>query len=91
MIEADRADHSRAKLDHDLIVPITRHERLAVMLLERSDVLTAIPDKQNQTTLSLVLSKGLHGIARILWERYNVNPDTADCSGHSSLPPPSRP
>ena len=23
MIEADRADHSRAKLDHDLIVPIT--------------------------------------------------------------------
>ena len=24
MIEADRADHSRAKLDHDLIVPITR-------------------------------------------------------------------
>ena len=25
MIEADRADHSRAKLDHDLIVPITTH------------------------------------------------------------------
>ena len=24
MIEADRAEHSRAKLDHDLIVPITR-------------------------------------------------------------------
>ena len=24
MIETDRADHSRAKLDHDLIVPITR-------------------------------------------------------------------
>ena len=23
MNEADRADHSRAKLDHDLIVPIT--------------------------------------------------------------------
>ena len=23
MIEADRADHSRAKLDHDLIMPIT--------------------------------------------------------------------
>ena len=23
MIEADRADHSRAKLDHDLTVPIT--------------------------------------------------------------------
>ena len=23
MIEADRVDHSRAKLDHDLIVPIT--------------------------------------------------------------------
>ena len=23
MIEADRADHSRATLDHDLIVPIT--------------------------------------------------------------------
>ena len=26
MIEADRADHSRAKLDHDLIVPITSSE-----------------------------------------------------------------
>ena len=25
MIEADRADHSRAKLDHDLIVPITMY------------------------------------------------------------------
>ena len=25
MIEADRADHSRAKLDHDLIVPITKY------------------------------------------------------------------
>ena len=23
MIQVDRADHSRAKLDHDLIVPIT--------------------------------------------------------------------
>ena len=29
MIEADRADHSRAKLDHDLIVPITRSESSA--------------------------------------------------------------
>ena len=28
MIEADRADHSQAKLDHDLIVPITRTELL---------------------------------------------------------------
>ena len=28
MIEADRADHSRAKLDHDLIVPITNNEPL---------------------------------------------------------------
>ena len=27
MIEADRADHSRAKLDHDLIVPITNPDR----------------------------------------------------------------
>ena len=27
MIEADRADHSRAKLDHDLIVPITNFSR----------------------------------------------------------------
>ena len=26
MIEADRVDHSRAKLDHDLIVPITTDE-----------------------------------------------------------------
>ena len=30
MIEADRADHGRAKLDHDLIVPIT--------ILERDDI-----------------------------------------------------
>ena len=28
MIEADRADHSRAKLDHDLIVPITTNTAL---------------------------------------------------------------
>ena len=28
MIEADRADHSRAKLDHDLIVPIPIHDRM---------------------------------------------------------------
>ena len=28
MIEADRADHSRAKLDHDLIVPITSDHNL---------------------------------------------------------------
>ena len=27
MIEADRADHSRAKLDHDLIVPITTYHQ----------------------------------------------------------------
>ena len=27
MIEADRVDHSRAKLDHDLIVPITSYQR----------------------------------------------------------------
>ena len=26
MIEADQVDHSRAKLDHDLIVPITSWE-----------------------------------------------------------------
>ena len=35
MTEADRADHSRAKLDHDLIVPITRRSleyRLALFL-----------------------------------------------------------
>ena len=30
MIEADRADHSRAKLDHDLIVPITNSPPPAV-------------------------------------------------------------
>ena len=29
MIEADRADHSRAKLDHDLIVPITSQAGLS--------------------------------------------------------------
>ena len=33
MIEADRADHSRAKLDHDLIVPITSFNTLLTSLL----------------------------------------------------------
>ena len=32
MIEADRADHSRAKLDHDLIVPITKSSGVLKML-----------------------------------------------------------
>ena len=36
MIEADRADHSRAKLDHDLIVPITSPDALEVEICQTS-------------------------------------------------------
>ena len=73
MIEADRADHSRAKLDHDLIVPITRadqwsqtplwlaaengHEGVVRMLLERNDI---------------------KGAVRMLVERNHANPNTSD-------------
>jgi len=35
MIEADRADYNRAKLDHDLIVAITSEDRRTVR--ERCD------------------------------------------------------
>ena len=41
MIEADRADNSRAKLDHDLIVPIT-------IFGHGDSILTPTPRHENQ-------------------------------------------
>ena len=44
MIETDRADQSRAKLDHDLIVPITTREPTLVTLGDAIDSFLRIPD-----------------------------------------------
>jgi len=51
--------HSRGRLKGG-------HEGVVKLLLERSDVHTTTPDKQNQTPLSLALSGGHHEVARIL-------------------------
>ena len=86
MIEADRADHSRAKLDHDLIVPITSqtplsmaasngHEGVMRMLLRFNDVDPNTPDKYGRTPLSLAAWYGHEGVVRILLEQNGVNPD----------------
>jgi len=63
-------------------------ELVVQILLQRSDIHTAIPDNQNQTPLSLALSKGHHGVAKILREWDNANSDPVDCSGRSSASGP---
>ena len=61
--------------------------KVVKILLQRSDIHTATPDNQNQTPLSLALSKGYHGVAKILREWDNANSNTVDSRGRSSLPP----
>jgi len=55
------------------------HEGVVEMLLERNDVHTTTPDKQNQTSLSLALYNGHHEVVRILAERDNVYSNAVDC------------
>ena len=63
MIEADRADHSRAKLDHDLIVPITTLVHLLhTVVLEYSWLSRTLIVKINERILQ---SKRLWGIEKV--------------------------
>ena len=47
MIEAGRADHSRAKLDHDLIVPITNFDESLSRSLEHTFSQITVPVFRN--------------------------------------------
>jgi len=79
MIEADRADYSRAKLDHDLIVSITRREEIVMMLLEREDFNpNQVPVRPYSTQLSIVALKVHEGVARMLLGGEDINPNLAD-------------
>ena len=91
MIEDDRADYDRAKLDHDLIVSITTwaahngHEEVVKILLGWEEVNPDKPDDNDQTPLSRAASRGHEGVVKILLEREEVNPNKPDEYGDTPL------
>lgn len=57
------------------------------MLLKRNNVCSTLTDNRNRTPLSLAISAGHEGIARILQERDHPNFQKTNHSSPESLPP----
>ena len=88
-IDPNLADTQDGRTPHTLAAE-NGDERLVKILSERKDVCTVTPDNENQTPLSLALSKDHGGVVRILLERGNVDSNTGGLSGQASFPPSSR-